>query len=353
MSAQRQALTGCLLGTAVGDALGLAGEGLPRRRLARMFPDLSQMHFMGHRGMVSDDTEHACLVAQALIETAGEPKAFTRALAWRLRVWLLGAPAGIGWATLRALLKLSLGVPPERSGVWSAGNGPAMRSALLGVCCGSDLKRLQALIRASSRLTHTDPRAEAGALAVAVATCLASGQTPTSALPDVYLSGIERLLEDGELRTRLRNAVRSVQMSEITDAFAVSIGAGEHVSGYVNQTVPVVIHAWLSFPSDYRNAVLTVIRCGGDTDTTAAIVGAIVGARVGKEGIPHEWLSALAEWPRSVSWMEKLAGQLADVQETHTPQKAIALPPLPLLGRNLLFTTVVLAHGFRRLLPPY
>ena len=58
----QKAITGCLLGTAVGDALGLAGEGLSRRRLVRVFPDLSQMHFLGHRGMVSDDTEYACLV---------------------------------------------------------------------------------------------------------------------------------------------------------------------------------------------------------------------------------------------------------------------------------------------------
>ena len=202
-------------------------------------------------------------------------------------------------------------------------------------------------------MTHTDPRAEAGALAVAVAAFLAGGQTPTSGLSGTYLLEMKRLLEDGELLTRIGSAVRSVQNAETTDAYAASIGAGEHVSGYVNQTVPIVIHAWLSFPSEYRSAVLAVIRCGGDTDTTAAIVGAIVGAAVGKDGIPAEWLSALAERPRSVAWMERLAGQLAAVQETHAPQKPLGLPLLPLLGRNLLFTTVVLAHGFRRLLPPY
>ena len=346
----QKAIMGCLLGTAVGDALGLPGEGLSRRRLARMFPDLSRMHFLGHRGMVSDDTEHACLVAQALIETAGEPDAFGRALARRLRVWLLGGPAGVGWATLRAILKLWVGFAPEKSGVWSAGNGPAMRSALLGVCYGGDRTRLQALVRVSSRLTHTDPRAEAGAMAVAVAAFLASGSLPLKEQPRAYLQAMSPLLEDGELRTWLQRAIVSVENGEATTAFAEAIGAGERVSGYVNQTVPVVIHAWLSFPNDYRSAVLAVIRCGGDMDTTAAIVGAIVGAGVGKEGIPAEWLSALVEWPRSVTWMERLAAQLAQVQEMQQP---LGLPWLPLLGRNLLFTTVVLAHGLRRLLPPY
>jgi hypothetical protein len=50
----------------------------------------------------------------------------------RLRGWLLSLPAGIGFATLRAILKLWLGFPLNRSGVYSAGNGPAMRVAVIG-----------------------------------------------------------------------------------------------------------------------------------------------------------------------------------------------------------------------------
>ena len=82
--------------------------------------------------MVSDDTEHTCLVAQALCAAPTDADRFARHLARGLRWWLLGLPAGIGSATLRATLKLWLGFPPARSGVFSAGNGPAMRSAILG-----------------------------------------------------------------------------------------------------------------------------------------------------------------------------------------------------------------------------
>ena len=223
-----------------------------------------------------------------------------------------------------------------------------MRSALLGVCYGADKERLRGLIRASSRLTHTDPRAEAGALAVAVAAYHAS-----CGLPHTYRQSIEQLLEPSDLRTLLGKAVASVETGETTGAFAEAIGAGHRVTGYVNQTVPVAVHAWLSFPDDYKSAVLAVIRCGGDTDTTAAITGAIVGAAVGTSGIPDKWLSALAEWPRTVNWMKRLSRQLAEVQATSVLQKPLGLPTLPLMARNLLFTAVVLAHGFRRLLPPY
>lgn len=350
---QEQAIIGCLLGTAIGDAVGLACEGLPRRRQARLFPRLDGPRLLGSRGMVSDDTEHTCLVAQALVESGGEPEEFAHALARRLRWWLLGLPAGVGKATLRATLKLCGGVPPSRSGVRSAGNGPAMRSALLGVCSGNDPARLRALVRASARLTHTDPRAEVGALAVAVAAHLAS--EAVSDLPETYLRTMEILVEaeDAEFLDLARRAAAGAAAGETTQTFAASLGAEERVSGYVYHTVPVVLHAWFCFPRDYRQAVLAVVHCGGDTDTTGAIVGAIVGAAVGASGIPAEWRAALWEWPRTVDWMTRLGGQLAATRADGLPQRPLSLPFLPLLARNIFFAAVVLAHGFRRLLPPY
>ena len=123
-----EAVIGSLLGSAVGDAMGLCCEGLSKRRQQRMYGAITGYHLCWGRGMISDDTEHACLTAQALIVSGGNLHAFTQSLAWRLRWWLLGLPAGVGFATGRALGKLWLGWPAHRSGVYSAGNGPAMRS---------------------------------------------------------------------------------------------------------------------------------------------------------------------------------------------------------------------------------
>src|SRR6516165_7795246 len=132
-------LAGVILGTAAGDALGLPREGLSARRARALWGGPPLRHrFVFGRGMTSDDTEHTCLVGQALLRAPNDADLFGRWLARGLRWWFLGLPAGIGRATLRACLKLWLGFPPRRSGVWSAGNGPAMRSALLGVCLGGD-----------------------------------------------------------------------------------------------------------------------------------------------------------------------------------------------------------------------
>ncbi len=133
--------------------------------------------------------------------------------------------------------------------------------------------------------------------------------------------------------------------------FADSLGLTWGVSGYMYHTVPVVIHAWLRHPNDIRAAISSVIECGGDTDTTAAIVGGTIGTRVGPSGIPADWLNTLWEWPRSVRWMERLGRQLGNTAATREP--AIRLSPLGLLPRNIFFLTVVLVHGLRRLFPPY
>src|SRR4051812_14858214 len=149
------ATVGAILGTAVGDALGLPYENLSKRRGVRLLGEPDRHRFLCGRGMVSDDTEHTCMVAEALCAAPCDPEAFVPDLARRLRWWLLGLPAGIGLATLRATLRLWLGYGPARSGVFSAGDGPAMRSAVLGAAI-DDLALLRRFVEASSRMTHTD-----------------------------------------------------------------------------------------------------------------------------------------------------------------------------------------------------
>ena len=261
--------------------------------------------------MVSDDTEHTCMVAQSLIASGGDPDVFGRQLAWGFRLWVLGLPAGIGFATLRSILKLWLGVSPRKSGVHSAGNGPAMRAAIIGAAV-DDCAKLTRLISSSTRITHTDPRAESGALAVALAAQMArQGEIVLGAAfldrfrahTDRLQANMDRSLSDthggdGELTRLIEAAVRAAEEGLSTADFAVSLGLAKGVTGFVCHTVPVALHAWLTNQRDFRSAVRAVIQCGGDADTTGAIVGGIVGASVGREGIPEEWLDRLIEWLR-------------------------------------------------------
>src|SRR5436190_24086422 len=102
----RDALTGVLLGTAVGDALGLPAENLSSRRIRRWWKGEWRMRFVFGRGMISDDTEHTLMVAQALLSHPKDADKFQRCLGWKFRWWLVGLPAGVGLATARACLRL-------------------------------------------------------------------------------------------------------------------------------------------------------------------------------------------------------------------------------------------------------
>jgi ADP-ribosylglycohydrolase len=353
---RREQFLGCLLGTAVGDAIGLPYEGLSARRAARLLGPPTQHRLIAGRGMVSDDTEHAVMTAQAWIEAGGVADEFSRRLAKRLRWWLLGLPAGIGKATLLACVRLWLGYPPQTSGVRSAGNGPAMRAPLLGLLA-RDEEELDTLVAASTRLTHSDPRALYGALVVASAVRYAV-QTAT---PDVaeFSTVCHRLLARQAEATAMREAIAPVFDSlwhngfSTTRAFSEAQGWRYGASGFILQTVPAVLHAWLLHPRDYRAAVMDVIEAGGDADTTAAIAGGILGSAVGTEGIPPAWQDGLWDSHANRTLLESLADALGVVDESRTSQPSPCWSAIRTPLRNGFFLSIVLAHGFRRLLPPY
>ncbi len=398
LSTLNQKITGCVLGVAIGDALGLPYEGLCPSRMQRMFPQLDRYHLVFGKGLTSDDTEHTCMVMQSLLIANGNTKTFAHNLGWRMRWWLIGLPAGIGWATLRSILKLWLGFSPQNSGVFSAGNGPGMRSPILGVVYGHDPNKLIDFVRASTLLTHRDPKALVGALAIALAAFLSSHSATIT--PTIYTTELKKLLElfqkstpDSSNRANsesnpaidsksnpnssqpnfspasaksnlepqavqemldiVQDCVQSVQSQESTPAYTARILGRHGVSGYIYHTVPAVLHAWLSHPEDFSKAMLAVIQCGGDTDTTAAILGGILGARVGKDAIPHPWQANFWEWPRTLAWLQQLGHRLSQSMEQQQPSKSLGLCWPGLFLRNLCMIPIVLCHGLRRLFPPF
>ncbi|MER2603143.1 MAG: ADP-ribosylglycohydrolase family protein [Candidatus Competibacter phosphatis] len=348
-------MRGLLIGTAVGDALGLPTEGLSRQRIHRLFGGHWQQRLLFGYGMVSDDTEHTVFVAQSLLRYPASSERFAHRLGWCLRGWLLSLPAGIGFATLRAVGKLWLGFPPNRSGVYSAGNGPAMRVAIIGAAFATDPNRRAAYIAASTRLTHTDPKALTGATAIAeLAAWIVRDRLTERPALEVFIALLRSCdLEDREwLATvdAIAQAARdNVTVMELADRLELARG----VTGYIHHTVPVVAYAWFRHCGDFRQTLKAVLDCGGDTDTTGAIVGALAGTMVGTTGIPTEWRSRIADWTRSLSLLEAIAGRLSAVIATGQPTVPVRYfwPAIPL--RNLVFLLIVLAHGFRRLLPPY
>lgn len=354
-SAKHDRVRGVLLGTAVGDALGLPAEGMSRQRIQKLYRGIWHHRFVLKRGMTSDDTDHAVFVAQSLLRHPHSPELFAKRLARCLRWWLLSLPAGVGLATLKATLRLWAGFSPTRSGVPSAGNGPAMRSAVIGAFFCASPRMIDAYTEASALITHSDRRALIGSRAVAYLTAwtIREGLRQRPAFEE-----LEDILQSaGPQDSEWIGVIRDMRHAHIqglaVEEFAQVSGMDKGVSGYIYHSVPVAIYAWFEHFGDFRQALETVLNCGGDTDTTGAITGALAGAVSGVSGFPPGWINGIAEWPRGVKTLVKIADRLAACSSQPEECQPITYCWPATVPRNLCFLILVLLHGLRRLMPPY
>ena len=164
-------------------------------------------------------------------------------------------------------------------GMGSWGNGAAMRAAPIGAFFADDLEAATSNAELSARTTHAHPEAIAGAVAVALAAALAArGETDLLGLVIPHLPA-------SEVKTRCQTAQQMTNASSIE--VAALVGSGNGIAAY--DTVPFCLWCAQQFLDFYEEALWHTVAGLGDRDTTCAIVGGIVGARVGIEGIPREW----------------------------------------------------------------
>ena len=352
---KKERFRGIILGTAVGDSIGLPAEGLSRRRIRKFFKGRWRHRLFFNRGMVSDDTDHTAFIALCLLAHSDSLDHFTRKLAWCLRLWILTLPAGIGFATLRSIIRLWFGISPQKSGVYSAGNGPAMRVAPIGAFFANNPKQINEFVYASTKITHTDSKALIGAKAVAhlVAWCVRDELTTRPPLKDLMqmLSSIAQ--DESEWLEIVETISTSHQNLLSVEEFADSLNLHRGVTGYIYHSVPVAIYSWYRNFGNFEKILTEVLNCGGDTDTVGAIAGALAGAVVGEKGIPKEWIDGIFDLLRGVPALCAIADKLAMKSENEIAFEPMRFLFLGGLLRNLVLICLVVAHVLRRLLPPY
>jgi len=342
-------IEGLLLGTAVGDALGLPMEGLKPSTIKKLEWDQTwkQRFFCGY-GMWSDDTEHTIMLTQALLGSGGDENKFIRKFAWELRFWLFGLPSGTGLATARSMIKLWLGIPPHKSGVFSAGNGSAMRTAVIAAYCPEDAKKRYQLVSAHTQVTHSDPKATTASIAVTeIAHLLLTNSTAPE--KDEILALLTRLGGDSDWLDIIEKIKKAHNDRLSLAQFIEKIGCNpkKGITGYAYHTVPAVIYSGITHHWNYEKVITEIISAGGDTDTTAAIAGALCGAHGGIQSIPNSWINTIKEWPTRITDLSKLAESISSKKTIRI--RAHWSPAL--LLRNIFFLIVVLYHGFSRLIP--
>lgn len=293
-----------LRGVALGDSLGMLPENLDRRQVARMFGGQVTQKMPFGRGFVSDETEQALLTARAIMRTAGmvEPK---RALRGELFGWLVTLPPGIGSSTLKAILKLTLASESRFAsmhglGVESAGNGPLLRAATMGLLL--DSSAICDIVPMTTLMTHDHP----DALACSVTTALIFDAAQTAHRRgrrfsgDMYRDAASLALAsiEGNEGIGWRDEVRESFWS-FNPAFDVidlvcrggipleeglaRIGCADGVSGYIRDTMLAALMIAAIYPDDVNAAADAAIMAGGDTDSVAALACGLVAVAAERE----------------------------------------------------------------------
>ncbi len=277
-------MRGCLLGLAVGDAVGAAVEFCPRGSFAPVTDMTGGGPFGLSAGEWTDDTSMALCLASSLVETGrfNPTDQLERYCRWMQDGYLSsnGTCFDIG-QTVRLALARFLRTREPHSGSTdprSAGNGSIMRLAPVPMYFFPDAEAAVRWAGESSRTTHGAPE------------CIESCELLAMMLVRAFEGRAKNEIVLDHDASRLEcDKVRSIAEG----AFTMKKYEELRGSGYVIDCLEAAI--WCVWQSgSFRQAVLLAVNLGQDADTTAAVCGQLAGAHYGEDGIPEEWLAKLA-----------------------------------------------------------
>jgi ADP-ribosylglycohydrolase len=307
---------GAMVGTATGDALGRALEGMSPYRIRQKHGYVTELipwggYVSGPKGTLTDDTEMTLSLAQSIIEKGGVDP---HDVAERFMYWgLIGR--GMGSATRAACGRLAKGSSWDEAGSASAGNGAAMRSTPIALAAPFDMDTLRRIAAQTTVITQADTTAVASSIVMAYVTAFLL-HTPTGRLDlDELLFGIDAVLEGIEdppikqrkpgRRVTLRDRIHEVFMMRhmyIEDIYDVT-----HNGAFVLESLPAAIGAFIVNHDDPERIVTDAANGGYDADTVAAMAGSFAGAYHGFSKLPMRWTADLEFLDGLVGTADELA----------------------------------------------
>lgn len=261
---------GCLLGQVAGDSLGGLVEFESARAIAGRYPDGPRRLADGGTfdllaGQPTDDSEMALALARSMARRGTyDPEAAYAAY----RSWLASHPFDVGTTTRSGLQRSDWSRPAGTA--HSESNGSLMRSSPLALAAWSRRDGLEAWAALDSRLTHSSP--------VCVESCRA------------FLAALVVGL-DGASREEMYDAALAHSDGSVRDALRAARHAAPQGQPHEGWVLIALQNAFfrLLHSDGFEQGVIDTVRIGGDTDTNAAIAGALLGAHHGREAVPLQW----------------------------------------------------------------
>jgi poly(ADP-ribose) glycohydrolase ARH3 len=293
---------GCLLGLAVGDGLGAPYEGLPADLIFQLHgpPDRLATNPRGDTLRYTDDTQMMIGLAETLVELGHvDGSALMAAFAANYhpgRGYGRGARQIIGTAIEGGNWR---GVAETIFPGGSLGNGAAMRVAPVGLLFRDDHDAVWEQARLSARPTHRHPVGVEAAQVMALAVAVASAATTIDRRD--FLGTLLERAETDELRWALKTAI-NLRRGDPISVLGSTLEA--------HRSVVTAIAAFAASPGDYEFTVGRVIGLGDDTDTLAAMAGALCGAFGGLAAVPDGLVAKLEEQGKGGAYIRGLADRL-------------------------------------------
>jgi len=285
---------GALLGSAFGDVLGAPVEGWPAARIATEYgsPPDSTALFAADSGRYTDDTQMLLATLRSLLRSKGVDGADCG----RACAEAFDPARRYGRSATAVLEAVRGGVDPRQTarllfpqGSW--GNGAAMRIAPVGLFCGH-LPAAELRVRVAEAVCFTHDHSEAVDAALVLAMTvgrfsrLAAGQPVDGSR---LLTELAEACIDATMHEALLLAAELLQQRMAIPKAAARLGNGVRSS----EAVPLALYVAFSHLDAPMTAILAAVGCGGDSDTVAAMTGAIVGARHGDDCFAKNWHHSL------------------------------------------------------------
>ena len=318
---------GSLLGMACGDALGVPYEyGTPPKGAAQMIGGGLGDYAPGEW---SDDTQMAvCIAEVAARGVALTSRAGLDAVASSFERWMADGPADVGAQTQTVLARAGdLPGPPSRRLALAAhrlhldtgrtgGNGALMRTAPVALTALMGRWQVALAARAVAELTHADPLAGdscvlwSEAIRIAVLEGRLDVRGGLDLIPEERRTSWDRWIGDAERAdaapTLTRNGFTVTALQAAWHAIHVTRGHSAHGASHL------------------LNGLQAAVQIGGDTDTVAAIAGALLGARWGAAAVPARWRQCVHGWPgMRGNDLEALACSIARASRPAGPTTAL------------------------------
>ena len=341
---RERSIEGLLIGSAVGDALGLARSGLSPRAGASMFGRAPlKYQLIPGLGIVGYKTHRILMTMQAMLRSRSQIDHFRNNFSWRLRWYLLSLPITASRATIIAALRLWMGVPSELSGVSSSDNDPLVSALALATVLQGTGHSVERWVTAATKVTHATPEVTEAAILVAHAAHMALMVPRKSFEPSEVMDNLIELTEETSLNSLLAMLREPLAKGWSVRRAGRALGFRKGTPAHAGPTAVLAVYAWLRHPNRFRNAVTSAVRAGGESNTVATLVGGFSGIHLAVDAIPPEWVNQLSLWPQNRKWIDRMTAKLTDWP--HGSEDLHAARAMPSYPVRQLFRPVILILG--------